>query len=242
MVQRAQDPPVGPPQRLCLFDRPHDPLEVGLNLSSLARDAFAEREHSAAHPRAPHRHQHKLGNQYQPGCHQQPDADRPERSQVDLGHSLESPSSSAATGAIATTWSSGASRMTITPCVCRPIREIAPTWVRRTIPLALMISTSSSGSLTTRIAASLPTRSVTLRVNTPWPARWCMGYSSTGVRLPYPRSVITRTSPPGAPVALPTTVSPLPSLMPITPCVSRPIARTSFSLNRIALSRAVAMM
>src|SRR5713226_1515167 len=43
-------------------------------------------------------------------------------------------------------------------------------------------------------------------------------------------------------VALPTTVSPLPSLMPITPCVSRPIARTSFSLNRIALPRAVAMM
>src|SRR6267143_3478222 len=184
MVQCAQDPPVRSPQRLCLFDRPPKPLEVGLDLSPLARDALVERKHPAAHRRAPHRHQNEFDDHDQPGCHEQPDANRPEHRQVDLGHSLASPSSSAPTGAIATTWSSGASRITITPCVCRPMREMAPTWVRSTMPLALMISTSSSASLTTRMAASLPTRSVTLSVNTPWPARWCMGYSSTGVRFP----------------------------------------------------------
>src|SRR5467141_2674211 len=238
VAQPAQDPAVGPPKGLCLLYRPLEPLDVSLKLGPLARQLPAERLHPPADRQSPHGHQHELDDDGQHACHQQPDADR---TQHGHRHSFVSPSSSAATGEIATTGSSAATRMTVTPWVCRPMREMAPTGVRSTIPLALMISTSSSGSLTTRIAASLPTRSVTLSVNTPWPARWCIGYSATGVRLPYPRSVMTRTSPPGVAVALPTTVSPLPSLMPITPCVSRPMARTSFSLNRIALPRAVAM-
>ena len=44
--------------------------------------------------------------------------------------------------------------------------------------------TSSSGSHTTRRAVSLPTLSVTLSVNTPWPARCLIGYSASGVRFP----------------------------------------------------------
>src|SRR2546428_297360 len=53
---------------------------------------------------------------------------------------------------------------------------------------------------------------------------------------------MARRSPPSITVAMPATASPLPSLIPITPCVSRPIARTSVSLKRIALPSSVAMI
>ena len=53
---------------------------------------------------------------------------------------------------------------------------------------------------------------------------------------------MTSRSPPSTTVAMPATASPLPSLIPITPCVSRPMARTSVSLKRIALPSSVAMI
>src|ERR1700730_5714166 len=181
MADPAQDSAVRLPQSLRLLDFKPQRFKGRLHHSPLNREALGEDPGALCQGHAPHQRHHELDADRQAGGDQKSDAHPADRL---LGHSLVSPSSRPATGAIATTWSSGAIRMTITPWVWRPICEMAPTGVRRTMPLALMTSTSSSGSVTTRMAASLPTRSVTLRVKTPCPARWCIGYSLSGVRLP----------------------------------------------------------
>src|SRR5947209_10466044 len=225
MAQPAQQSAVGLPQDRRLRQRQAQGRNVGLEPSSIDLESLPNHPRATGQAESPKCRDDAFDHDRGQTHDQQPLTDDcPVETHV---YSLDSLSSIPATGAIATTWSSAERRMTITPCVWRPICEIAPTDVRSTIPLALMTRISSSGSLTTRTAASLPTRSVTFNVNTPWPARCFFGYSPSGVRLPYPRCVITSRSPPSTTVAIPATASPLPSLIPMTPCVSRPIARTS---------------
>src|SRR6266550_2024899 len=141
-------------------------LDCGLELGLLGLEPRIEEFRASGDAHRQNRRDRAFEHDRNGANDQEPDADP-----TQVSHSLASPSSIPATGAIATTWSSGERRITITPCVCRPIWEIAPTWVRSTMPLALITSTSSSGSLTTRTATSLPTRSVTFSVKTPCPAR-----------------------------------------------------------------------
>src|SRR2546430_4103866 len=179
MPQPPQDARIGLPQGVGFRDRGLQALDVGSQVGLLGRHAPAGRARSPCNAHAPEAGQPELEHDGHHGDDQQPDPDP-----AQVGHSFVSLSSIPATGAIATTWSSAVRRITITPWVWRPIREMAPTAVRSTMPLALISSTSSSGSVTTRTAASLPTRSVILSVKTPWPPRWCIGYSARGVRLP----------------------------------------------------------
>src|SRR2546423_2156111 len=182
MSQPAQRSPPWLPQAACLFKRPAEPCDVELNHAAFAFEHRRQRPALPDQPEAPNRADRAFHQDHGPAGHEQPGTDG--------AHSLPSPSSMAPTGAIATTpGSSAVRRMTMTPCVCRPICEIAPTAVRSTMPLALMISTSSSGSCTTLIEASLTTRSVTFNVNTPCPARWCIRYSATCVPFPEQLSV-----------------------------------------------------
>src|ERR1700730_2543557 len=182
MAQPPQSTSVRLPQPLHLFEGRSQFLDVRIDQALLGLGELSQRASAPRHRKTPHRNQHAFRQHHDDAGHQQPHAEPAKCVYGD--YSFGSPSSSSATGAMATIWSSGAMRMTITPCVWRPIWEMAPTCVRKTIPLALITSTSSSGSLTTRIATSLPTRSVILSVKTPCPARWCIGYSETGVRLP----------------------------------------------------------
>src|SRR5256885_8358897 len=181
MAQPSQEACVWLPKDRRFSERLTQPLHVSLQSRLLGREARRKILRAPGDTRAPDSREHHLDDDHNGRHDQQPD---PDPAKVGVAHSLASPSSSPATGAIATTWSSGASRITITPCVWRPICEIAPTGVRSTMPLAVITRISSSGSLTTRSPGGLPTRSVTFSVNTPWPARWCIGYSESGVRLP----------------------------------------------------------
>src|SRR5437762_4799153 len=181
MAQPAQEARVWLPKDRCFSERLTQPLYVSLQSRLLGRKARRKIPRVPGNARAPDSREHHLDDDHNGRYDQKPD---PDPAEVGVAHSLPSPSSIPATAAIATTWSSGASRITITPWVWRPICEIAPTGVRRTMPLAVITRISSSGSLTTRSAVSLPTLSVTLSVNTPCPARCLTGYSARGVRLP----------------------------------------------------------
>src|SRR5207247_9810270 len=221
MAQPAQEASIRLPQDCRFSERLTQPLYVSMQTRLLGGKARREILRVPGNSRAPHACEHRLGDDHNGRHDQQPDPD-PGQVGVGRGHSFPSPSSIPATGAIATTWSSGASRITITPWVCRPMREMAPTGVRSTIPLALITSTSSSGSLTTRNAVSLPTLSVTLSVNTPCPARCLTGYSERGVRFPYPYCVMTRRSTPLSTVCLLEVTSHFPVLSASTSYVDLP--------------------
>ena len=85
--------------------------------------------------------------------------------------------------ATAVTRSLSAVFITHTPCVERPSSEMPDTGVRTHTPSSDIIMISSS-SATIFMTASRPFFSVIVMVNTPWPPRWCSGYSAMGVRLP----------------------------------------------------------
>jgi len=74
------------------------------------------------------------------------------------------------------------------------MREMSATGVRTRVPLSVM-SITSSDSRTWTAPTTLPLRAVVWMEITPCPPRRCTGYSSTGVRLPYPFSVAVRMSP-----------------------------------------------
>src|SRR5256714_10421592 len=159
MSQPAQRSPPWLPQAGCLFKRPAEPGDVGLPHAAVAFEHRRQPPALPDQPEAPTRADRAFHQDHGPAGHQQPGTDG--------AHSLPSPSSMAPTGAIATTpGSSDVRRMTMTPCVCRPICEIAPTAVRRPIPLALLISTSSPRPCTTPTPATLPTRTTTINVAT----------------------------------------------------------------------------
>ena len=83
--------------------------------------------------------------------------------------------------------------ITVTPLVDRPQRRICGTRVRRILPCAEII-TSSSSPRTMHMPTTSRVSSVILWPIMPLPARPLRVYSSTGVRLPKPPAVTVRTS------------------------------------------------
>src|ERR1700692_4895149 len=110
MPQPAQDEAERTPEPSRLLQGQAQLFEVRFQQCSLRFQALRERERVPGDSRAPHRRDDSLDDDSQAGHDQQADAD-PAKSR----HSLGSPSSIPATGAMATTWSSGGMRMTITP-------------------------------------------------------------------------------------------------------------------------------
>ena len=73
-------------------------------------------------------------------------------------------------------------------------------------------------------------------VLTPLPPLFCARYSSTSVRLPYPRRVMARTCDCSSVTTVtPTTFSPSVKSIPLTPAAVRPIDLTWSSWNLMAL-------
>ncbi|MPM99920.1 hypothetical protein SDC9_147115 [bioreactor metagenome] len=109
------------------------------------------------------------------------------------------------------------------------------------------ISIISSSPSTAAIPASFPVFSVSLWQITPFPPRARSGKLSSAVRLPKPFSVIDNRSRETAPSSVrtnthaPTTLSPSPSLMPLTPAACLPIMRAASSLNLIPRPALVAI-
>src|SRR5712692_685665 len=117
MAQPAEDTAIWLPQPSGLLDRQTEPIHIRLDHPALGVNQLGKPSGTRADPYSPHRRQDAFDHDRKSASNQEPYS---EPGEVDL-HSLGSPSSIAATGAIATTWSSGAMRITITPCVWRPI-------------------------------------------------------------------------------------------------------------------------
>ncbi len=125
----------------------------------------------------------------------------------------------------------------ITPCVALPASLILSTGVLSVIP-DLQVIIKSSVPFTSNMPTSFPVFSVTFIVFTPFPPLLVMRYSSTGVFLPKPFSLITNTVDADSPLftqIMPITSSVWSSTsMPPTPIAPRPVGRTVVSGKRIA--------
>ena len=119
--------------------------------------------------------------------------------------------------------------MSLTPIVFLPCLLTPSTGMRTIIPF-LLERTTSSPSLTSIIATTLPFLSFVIIVLTPFAPLLVMRYCSSGVLFPYPFSVTVRISSPFA-TSISTTSSPFLSRIPMTPAAVLPIERTSSSLN-----------
>ena len=100
-------------------------------------------------------------------------------------------------------------------------------------PVSVIIIKSSS-PLTVKRPDRGPFFSATLAVFIPLPPRPFVGYSVATVRLPYPFSVMIRTSSWSVITLAPTTVSPSRRLTPFTPVAIRLMPRTADCLKRTA--------
>src|SRR5205807_9142938 len=112
MAKAAQAAPVRLPEDLGFGQRGAQALDVRVELRLLRHQSLAEFPAAPCQPQAPDHGRHAFQNDR---C--DADDEQPDPNPAEVSHSLASPSSIPATGAIATTWSSGARRMTMTPCV-----------------------------------------------------------------------------------------------------------------------------
>ena len=128
-----------------------------------------------------------------------------------------------------------------TPIVLRPCEETSSAWMRMTLPL-VVTSRMSSPSRTCSMPTTVPLRPAVLMSMIPFPARPWSRYSSSGVRLPKPRSVTVRICAPSCTTSAAMTASPSSTSMPRTPAAPRPMGRTSSSLKRIAMPSLVAII
>src|SRR6266516_838073 len=150
-----------------------------------------------------------------------------------------SPTSSLTTRATPTTRSPGVRFMIFTPWVLRPEMRIPSTGTRIMMPFFVIIMSSSSGR-TSFSATMSPVLSARLSVMMPRPPRCWTRYSSSSERLPIPISVTVRSVEARRTTTIPITSSFLSSSIPFTPVAVRPMARTSFSWNRMLMPCRVA--
>ena len=123
--------------------------------------------------------------------------------------------------------------MTFTPLALRLCAEIASAGVRITTPFSVTAKISSWSS-TTSAPTTGPLSAVSLMPMTPRPPRYCVRYSSTGVRLPKPLAVRWSSDAPPPAMLQATTSSPgFLNRMPKTPAAGLPVSRTLDSSKRI---------
>src|SRR4029453_11201405 len=159
-------------------------------------------------------------------------AERRSRGPARRGRHSSSSSACVITGARATTCAPSSTRMVRTPWLARPTRRMSPAPTRMTMPEEEMTNMSWPFD-PTKAPASSPVFRVREWPMTPFPPRPFVGYSFSGVRLPYPCCVALLSPSPAEAGPTAMTSSPWPRRIPITPAVARPIGRTRASLNRI---------
>ncbi len=128
--------------------------------------------------------------------------------------------------------------MSLTPIAARPVSLTSATARRMRMPCSV-ITRRCSVSVTDEMPTTGPFFSLTRTLMTPDPPRVWWRYSATSVLLPYPFSVTARSVPVSSTRSIATTTSSPLSSIPLTPVVSRPIARVSVSENLIPMPSCV---